>query len=243
MSKLKKISTNPPKSINKDFAEQEIQRLKAELFELQNMLFATKKHSILIILQAMDAGGKDGTIRNVFSCVNPMGCLVKSFKAPTEEESAHDFLWRIHPHSPAKGMMQIFNRSQYEDILVPTVHKTLDKKIIEKRYERINRFEENLAYNKTKILKFYLHISEEEQAQRLEERQNDPAKKWKHDPNDMTEAKIRHKYMEVYEQVFKECSPDIPWLIVPADQKWYRNYFILNEIVTLMRSLKMSYPE
>ncbi len=243
MKKLKNISAKPPKNFDKAFAETEMERFKKELFELQNKLFATKQHSLLIILQGMDASGKDGTIRHVFSCVNPMGCLVKPFKVPSEEENAHDFLWRIHPHSPAKGMIQIFNRSHYEDILVPTVSKTADKKIIKRRFDRINRFEENLVYNKTKILKFYLHVSQAEQLERLNERKNDPAKKWKYNPNDLNEAKIRNKYIDVYEQLFKKCSPEIPWIIVPADEKWYRNYFIAKEIVKVLKSLKLSYPD
>lgn len=243
MKSLKKISTKPPANIDRKFAEKETLRYKEELFDLQNKLFATKQFSLLIILQGMDAAGKDGTIRHVFSCVNPQGCDVQAFKVPTEEEQAHDFLWRIHKHSPAKGMIQIFNRSQYEDILVPSVHNTLDKKIIENRYERINWFEENLVYNKTKILKFYLHISKEEQKKRLNERLSNPTKKWKFNPSDFVEAEIRDKYMEVYESIFEKCSPEIPWLIVPADHKWYRDYFIIKEIVELLKSLKMSYPK
>ena len=242
MIELKKTPTTAPRNIKKKFAEKETERLKEELFELQNKLHATKQSSILVVLQGMDASGKDGTIRHVFSCVNPMGCLVKSFKAPTEEEKAHDFLWRIHPHAPAKGIIQIFNRSHYEDILVPTVHKTLIKKVIDNRYRRINTFEENLIYNKTLLLKFYLHVSKDEQKKRLQKRLSDPAKKWKYDANDMKEAGNRDKYIETYESIFERCSPEIPWMIVPADDKWYRNYFVANELVKALKSLKMKYP-
>jgi len=243
MKSLKKISTNPPSDIDKRFAEEETLRLKMDLYDLQNKLYATKQYSLLIILQGMDAAGKDGTIRNVFSCVNPMGCLVKSFKVPTEEEKAHDFLWRIYPHSPASGMIQIFNRSHYEDILIPTVYKTLDKKTIESRYDLINRFENTLVSNNTKILKFYLHVSKAEQKERLDERLVNPAKKWKYSPADFIDVKKRDQYLEVYENIFSKCSPEIPWAIVPADHKWYRNYFILKEIVEAMKSLKMTYPD
>lgn len=243
MQKLKDISTGAPENIDKRDALKETEQFKEELFELQNKLYATSQYSMLIVLQGMDAAGKDGTIRHVFSCVNPMGCNVKSFKAPSEEEKAHDFLWRIHPLAPARGMIQIFNRSHYEDILVPTVHKLFDKEKIEKRYDRINRFEENLAYNDTKILKFYLHVSAEEQSARLEERMQNPAKRWKHNPNDLEEAKIRDKYLAVYERIFEECSPAIPWHIVPADHKWYRNYYIAKTIVDMLKNLEMSYPK
>lgn len=243
MKSLKDISTLAPENIDKKDAEKATEKFKEDLFDLQNKLYATNTYSLLIVLQGMDAAGKDGTIRHVFSCINPMGCNVKSFKTPTEEERAHDFLWRIHPLAPARGMIQIFNRSHYEDILVPTVEKLFDKEKIEKRYERINNFEENLVYNNTRILKFYLHISPEEQKERLNERINNPAKNWKHNPNDMIVAKKWDEYMKVYERIFKECSPSIPWHIVPADQKWYRNFYIAGKIVETLKSLDMRYPE
>jgi PPK2 family polyphosphate:nucleotide phosphotransferase len=243
MINLSKTSTEPDKSIDKKAIEEETLGLYKQQAPLQNVLYAEKKHSLLIILQGMDASGKDGTIKHAFSSMNPMGIEVKAFKEPTEEEKQYDFLFRVHPHTPAKGMVQIFNRSHYEDILVPTVHKLLDKDIIERRYDIINSFEQNLEDNGTVILKFFLHISKEEQKERIKERQTDSQKKWKYDPADSREEKSWDSYVDVYENIFNKCSKDIPWFIVPADKKWYRNYFIANEIVKTLKGLKMKYPE
>ena len=242
MPALSNEPTKPKDGADKKAAEEETLKFKDELFKLQNVLYAENKHSLLIILQGIDAAGKDGTIRHVFSCVNPMGINVKAFKVPTEEEKAHDFLWRVYPHAPARGMIQIFNRSHYEEILVPTVHKTLPKEIIETRYDIINSFEKSLAENGTVILKFFLHISKEEQTERIKERLTVPHKKWKYDPADKREAVNWDAYMEVYEKIFKKCSPEIPWRIVPADRKWYRNYYIAKTLVDTMKALKMEYP-
>ena len=243
MSNLSKEPTESDKSVDRKKIEEETEGLYKQMAPLQNLLFAEKKHSLLIILQGMDASGKDGIIKHAFSSMNPMGIEVKAFKEPTEEEKAYDFLWRVYPHTPARGMVQIFNRSHYEDILVPSVHKTLDKELIERRYTIINNFEQNLADNGTVILKFFLNISKKEQKERIEERLKDPQKKWKYDPADSSEANNWDAYMEVYEKIFERCSPEIPWLIVPADQKWYRNYFIAKEIVKILKRLKMKYPE
>lgn len=240
---LSKTSTEADKKIDKKTTEEETSDLYKQMAPLQNLLYAEKKHSLLIILQGMDASGKDGTIKHAFSSMNPMGIEVKAFKEPTEEEKAYDFLWRVHPHTPAKGMVQIFNRSHYEDILVPTVHETLDPKLIERRYDIINSFEQNLSDNGTVILKFFLHISKKEQKERIKERLTIPHKMWKYDPADTGEEKYWDAYQETYEKIFEKCGKDFPWLIVPADQKWYRNYFIANEIVETLKSLKMKYPE
>ena len=242
MSLLSNASTNPKAGTDRKQTEVEISKLKDEMFNLQNLLFAEKKYSLLIILQGMDAAGKDGTIRHVFSSMNPMGVNVKAFKEPTDEEMAHDFLWRVHPHAPAKGMIQIFNRSHYEEILVPTVHKTASKEKIELRYDFINSFEKNLVENNTIILKFYLNVSKEVQAERIKERLTVPHKKWKYDPADKREAGNWDAYMEVYEKIFKKCGPEIPWIIVPADHKWYRNYIVAKALVDTMEGLKMKYP-
>jgi len=242
MASLANTPTKPTKDIDKHSAEKKTEALKSELFDLQSLLFAENKHSLLIILQGLDAAGKDGTIRHVFSAINPMGVNVKAFKAPTAEELAHDFLWRVNLHTPAKGMIEIFNRSHYEDILVPTVHKTLPKDEIEKRYDIINSFEKNLTANGTLILKFFLHVSAKEQAERIKERLTVPNKKWKYDPADTRESPNRNKYLEVYETIFKKCGPKLPWHIVPADKKWYRNYFIAKTIVDTLKGLKMKYP-
>lgn len=240
---LSKISAQHPKHIDKETADQAVQEFKDELFKLQNVLYAQRKHSLLIILQGMDAAGKDGTIRHVFSCVNPQGCDVKSFKSPTAEEKSHDYLWRIHSQAPAKGMIKIFNRSQYEDILFPSVHGLLPKKILKKRYEEINQFEEQLKQNGTVIIKFYLHISKKEQSRRIEDRMNDFHKKWKYDPADKQEAKNWNKYIKVYEHIFERCNKFAPWHIVPADDKWYRNYLVAKTIAETLKSLKMTYPQ
>ncbi len=243
MMNLSKTSTEPDKDIDKKKTEEETLDLYKQQAPLQNLLYAEKKHSLLIILQGMDAAGKDGTIKHAFSSMNPMGIEVKAFKAPTDEEKNYDFLWRVHPHTPAKGMVQIFNRSHYEDILVPTVHKSLDKQIIERRYDIINSFEQCLVDSGTVILKFFLHISKEEQKNRIAERLNIPHKRWKYDPADSTEEKNWDAYVETYEKIFEKCSKELPWFIVPADRKWYRNYFIANEIVKTLKALKMKYPE
>jgi PPK2 family polyphosphate:nucleotide phosphotransferase len=242
MHSFQKEPTIPRKSIKKSFAESETLRFKGDLFDLQNILFAEHKHSVLIILQGMDASGKDGTIRHVFSSMNPMGVNIKAFKSPTDEELSHDFLWRVHPHAPSKGMIQIFNRSHYEDILVPTVHKTLGYKTIEKRYGIIQSFEDNLMESGTTILKFFLHISPKEQKERLKERTTIARKKWKYDPADTREASNWDSYMKAYEQVIRRCGHNAPWHIIPADKKWYRNYLVAKKLTETLQSLKLKYP-
>jgi PPK2 family polyphosphate:nucleotide phosphotransferase len=208
----------------------------------QNLLYAESKHSLLVVLQGMDASGKDGVIRNVFGSLNPQGVDVKSFKVPTEEELSHDFLWRVHAATPAKGMIGIFNRSHYEDILVTRVHKWCDDARAEKRMKAINHFEELLSeHNNTTILKFYLHVSPEEQRERLQERINDPAKRWKYNENDFTEAKLWDQYRKVYEDCFERCGK-IPWTIVPADQNWYKEYLIAAAVKEALESMDMKYP-
>jgi len=241
--KLHKLSTKSDPKFNKTETEKETEKLKEKIFNQQNILFAERKHSLLVILQGSDASGKDGTVRHVFSLLNPMGVEVKAFKAPTEEEMEHDFLWRIHKEVPRKGMIQIFNRSHYEDILVPTVHKSVDKDLIKKRYERINGFERDLSESGTIILKFFLHISKEEQNIRIKERLTDPKKLWKYDPADKQESHNWDAYMKVYEKIFEKCGPDQPWIIVPSDDKWYRNYVIAKVIYKTLKSLKMKYPK
>jgi PPK2 family polyphosphate:nucleotide phosphotransferase len=241
MIHLDEISTSAPNGIEKNFAEAATLRYKKQLFNLQNVLFAEQKHSLLIILQGMDAAGKDGTIRHVFSSINPMGVNIKAFKTPTPEELNHDFLWRIHPHTPAKGMIEIFNRSHYEDILVPAVHKTHNRKTLDSRLESIDHFEQHLQASGTIILRFFLHISKKEQEDRLKERLHIPRKKWKYDPADSTEFPHRDAYMKTYENIFERSKKDA-WHIVPADQKWYRNYVIAKEVRNTLKALKMKYP-
>jgi PPK2 family polyphosphate:nucleotide phosphotransferase len=242
MFDLKKCPTKAPDNLVKSKVLEDLKVIQSRLFRIQKLLYANNKHSLLIILQGLDASGKDSTIRHVFSCVNPMGCNVKSFKKPTEEEKKHSFLWRIHKHLPAKGMIQIFNRSHYEDILVPTVHRTLDTKLIDGRYDYINTFENHLQRNNTLFLKFFLHISHEAQEEKLSRRLTDPSKKWKYDIADDKEKKNRKAYLEVYHKIFERCSPEIPWEIIPADQKWYRNYLIAKSVVKKLEGLNMSFP-
>ncbi len=242
MIDLKKLPTGPDPDLKKKHTEKETEQLKEEIFTLQDKLYAERKHGVLIVLQGMDTAGKDGTIHHVFSCVNPMGCTVRSFKTPTAEEASHDFLWRVHPHVPAKGMIGIFNRSHYEDILFPSVHKTFEKKVLERRYDAINHFEEYLVDNGIVLLKFFLHISEEEQKKRIRERLHDSNKHWKYSASDSKEENYWSDYMGVYERIIGQCSPEIPWLIVPADHRWYRNYFIAKEIAKTLKKLKSKYP-
>lgn len=214
-----------------------------ELSELQNLLYAERKHAVLVVLQGMDASGKDGAIRNVFGQMNPQGVQVQSFKVPTEEELSHDFLWRIHRHAPAKGMIQVFNRSHYEDVLVTRVHGWCDDDLAQKRFDAINHFEELLLlHNSTHILKFYLHISKEEQEERLQERREDPAKRWKYNAKDEREAALRDRYLQMYDDVFEHCNA-VPWTIVPADQNWYKEHLIAKALVDLLKSLDMRYPD
>jgi PPK2 family polyphosphate:nucleotide phosphotransferase len=243
MAQLSKISTRAPKDLDKEKIKTETLALLKKLQELQSVLFAENKWSVLIVLQGLDASGKDGAVKNVFSGVNPMGCRVEAFKKPTEEEFAHDFLWRIHRHAPRKGMIQIFNRSHYEDVLVPRVHKWIDMKAVKKRYDYINSFEELLQDSGTVVLKFYMHISQEEQHERFAERLALPEKMWKYQAADLKESEHWENYMEAFEDIFEHCSPEIPWHIVPSDQNWYRNYLIAKTIVERLEKLNMKYPE
>jgi PPK2 family polyphosphate:nucleotide phosphotransferase len=239
---LAKIDSRAPGDMDKKEVKEKISALVEELDDLQNLLFAEGKHSLLVVIQGMDGSGKDGVIRNVFGHLNPQGVTVKSFKAPTTEELTHDFLWRVHQHSPAKGMIQIFNRSHYEDILITRVHKWCDDETAIKRMKAINDFEQLLQeHNHTHILKFYLHISPEEQQQRLKERMKDPGKMWKYNENDFAEAKLWDVYMQMYEECFENCNT-IPWIIVPADQNWYKEYIIATKLYDLLNSLDMKYP-
>ncbi len=239
---LDSISTRAPKEFEKTETKEKTAKILTHLNELQNVLYAGSAHSILVILQGLDASGKDGAIRNVFTAFNPQGITVKSYKAPTPEELAHDFLWRIHIAAPAKGMIQVFNRSHYEDILVTRVHKWCDDETARKRMRAINDFEQLLIeHNNTHILKFYLHISQEEQQKRLQERLTDPEKQWKYNARDNVEAKMWNDYRRVYEDCFEYCS-EVPWIIVPADQNWYKEYVIATTLYSVLKELDLKYP-
>ncbi len=240
---LSKIETKAPKKFNKDQTKKELQKIKFRLEELQNLLYAEGKYSVLIVLQGMDASGKDGVIKNVFEAVNPLGCRVFPFKAPTEIEMKHDFLWRIHQQVPEKGMIHIFNRSHYEDVLIQKVHKWVDDQTISKRYEHINNFEKLLEDSGTIVLKFYLHISKKEQLERLEERLAMPSKRWKHSDGDMKEREFWNDYMIAYERVLEHCTAAADWHIIPADQNWYKEYLIAKKVVETLEALNMKYPE
>lgn len=239
---LAKIDTRAPKKVNKESIKKETQKLKFRLEELQNLMYAESKHALLVILQGMDASGKDGVIRNVFTAINPMGCNVTAFKRPTDPEMKHDFLWRIHEHVPAKGMIGIFNRSHYEDVLIQRVHKWVDEKTIQQRFNHINNFEKLLMETNTHVLKFYLHVSKEEQLTRLNERLNDKTKMWKHNADDMKERELWIEYRKAYESAFENCSVNAPWNIVPSDQNWYKEYIIATKVVQTLESLNMQFP-
>jgi PPK2 family polyphosphate:nucleotide phosphotransferase len=239
---LSEISTKAPKDFDKKETKEKTNKILNELVELQKLLYAESKHSVLVVLQGMDASGKDGAISGVFGQLNPQGVQVKSFKAPTAEELSHDFLWRIHLHAPGKGYIQVFNRSHYEDVLITRVKGWCDDATAEKRFEAINDFEKLLMlHNNTRIFKFYLHISRDEQSERLQERITDPAKQWKYNAKDFEEAESWDKYMQMYEQVF-DNSKSVPWVIVSSDQNWYKEFLIASTIRDGLKELDMKYP-
>ena len=221
-----------------------LEKLNGKLESLQELLFAEHKHKVLIVLQAMDTGGKDGAIRRVFDGVNPAGVRVASFKAPTAEELDHDFLWRVHKQVPGKGEMVIFNRSHYEDVLVVRVHNYVTPEVWGKRFEQINEFERTLVENGTTILKFYLHIDLDEQKARFQARLDDPTKRWKFRLGDLEERKFWPDYMKAFEDVLSKTSTEhAPWYIVPANRKWFRDLVISSVLVDTLEGLKMNYPE
>jgi PPK2 family polyphosphate:nucleotide phosphotransferase len=220
-------------------ARAELEILTRELGELQELLAAAQHHSLLVVLQGMDTSGKDGTIRRVLSQVNPQGCEVRSFKAPTGRELGHDFLWRVHRGTPGRGIITIFNRSHYEDVLVVRVHNLVPEKVWNRRYVAINNFERLLARNGMIILKFYLHISNEEQERRLLARQKDKTKAWKLSAADWAERKYWNAYQEAYEDALSKCSTDeAPWYIVPANKKWSRDLLVARTLVQTLRPYK-----
>ena len=241
-AQLNRIDTGVSGNANKEDMKKQLFSLHKKMFSLQHLFYANASKSMLIVFQGMDTSGKDGTIRHVFSCVNPLGVHATAFSEPCDKERVHNFLWRIYQRLPEKGMIRIFNRSHYEDILVPTVHQLLDEKLIERRYDFINSFEQQLEDSGTIILKFYLHISRDEQKKRLEKRLTDPLKKWKYKESDKTESEKLDDYIRTYENIINRCSPAIPWQVIPADDKWYRNYLVAKIMVEKLDSLKMKYP-
>jgi PPK2 family polyphosphate:nucleotide phosphotransferase len=228
---------------SKEDAARAIEKNLSRLHEMQEVLYAEAKHAVLVVFQAIDAGGKDGAIEHVFSGVNPQGCSVASFKRPTDLELAHDFLWRIHNAVPPRGMIGIFNRSHYESVLVERVKNLVPKNVWSKRYDHINEFERMLADSGVTILKFFLHISKDEQKQRLEKRLADPHKNWKFNPADLDERKLWDEYQEAFDDMLERCSTDYaPWYVVPADRKWFRNWVLSETIVHTMEALDMKFP-
>ncbi|MBL6447734.1 polyphosphate kinase [Fulvivirga sp. 29W222] len=242
MIDLDKISTLPPEGAVKKEYKQHLSDLRNELFQLQNKLYADGRYSVLIVLQGLDTSGKDGTIRHAFSGMNPQGVQVTSFKKPTEDEMKHDFLWRVYPHFPAKGMIRVFNRSYYEDILVPTVHESLGKEILQHRANLINELEQHLTASHTLILKYYLHISVEEQKDRLEDRKTKPHKRWKYAEEDEKIPLQWDDYKSAYHTVLNKCNV-IPWHIIPSDKRWFRNYTAAQILLEELQKLDLRYPD
>ena len=229
---------------NEEAAQEELKKYSQRLTELQAMMYAENKHALLIVLQAMDAGGKDGTIHHVMAAMNPQGCTVASFKVPTAEELAHDYLWRIHKNTPAKGRITVFNRSHYEDVLVVRVHNLVPSEVWSKRYADINAFERTLANSGTTIVKFFLHIDKQEQLDRFRDRLDQPDKQWKISDSDYSERELWDDYQKAYMDVLSKCSFNYaPWYVIPANHKWFRDLAVSQILVDTMEGLKMKYPE
>lgn len=238
---LSEISTEAPRGWKEKDTEEKTEKLVKRLGDLQQLLYATQKHAALVVLQGMDGSGKDGAVHKVFDACRITGLTLTAFKKPTEEEFAHDFLWRVHKVAPQKGMIAIFNRSHYEDILIQRVHGWIDEKRVEQRMKAINAFEELMAFdNNTLVIKFYLHISKDEQEKQLRQRMEDPEKFWKHNPGDWKERELWDKYMDAYEYAINNSS--IPWHICPVDNRWYRDYFIAKTMVEQLEKLDMQLP-
>ncbi len=221
-----------------------VTELTGELGRLQELLYAGKEHKVLVVLQAMDTGGKDGTIARVFEGVNPQGVRVAGFGVPTRTELDHDYLWRVHQQVPVRGEMVIFNRSHYEDVLIVRVHELVPPATWKARYDQINAFERMLTEEGTTILKFFLHISRQEQGKRLAARLKDKTKQWKYNPADLKERELWDEYMQAYEDALNKTSTgEAPWYIVPADKKWYRDLVVASVLVNTLQDLDMKYPE
>jgi PPK2 family polyphosphate:nucleotide phosphotransferase len=229
---------------DQDTAKRETAELAAEIDQFQDRLYAEGKRALLVILQGTDTSGKDGTIRGVFNATGPMGVTVTAFKRPTDDELAHDYLWRAHLACPRRGTIGIFNRSHYEDVLVAKVRKLAPAAAIEQRYDQINAFEKMLVENGTTILKFMLHISKQEQAERLQERLDDPKKQWKFNPDDLKDRALWDDFQDAYETALHRCSTDwAPWHVIPADRKWVRNAVIARIVQATLEDMNPHYPQ
>ena len=241
---LSERKTDDTQGVDKDDAEKKAKKNRKRMAELQERLFAEREQSLLLVLQAMDTGGKDSTIREVTKGVNPQACRVTSFKAPTKRELEQDFLWRIHYHTPRKGYVGIFNRSHYEDVLIVKVHGWASEEVIEERYGHINAFEKLLTERGTRIIKCMLHISKDYQLSRLRRRLERPDKNWKFNPGDLKERERWEEYMEAYEVALQRCSTEYaPWYVVPAENQWFRNLVISQVIVDTLEGMDPQYPE
>jgi len=241
--RLEKFAPGDTQGLAKNHVEKALAGQVEKLAALHDLLYAEHKRSLLIILQGMDAAGKDGTIKHVMSGVNPQGCSVTSFKQPTPRELDHDFLWRIHAEVPEKGYIGIFNRSHYEDVLIARVHNLVPREVWKARYSEINAFEKILAENNVCILKFFLHMSSKEQEKRFNERLSDPRKNWKASAADFTERKFWDHYQAAYQDAISKCSTkEAPWYVIPSDHKWFRNFAVAEVVVRTLESFKMQYP-
>ncbi len=242
MIKLTNISTRAPQHLNKKDIKKKTIKTVNKIGKLSRVYEADKTHALLVVFQGMDSSGKDGTTREVFKFVSPSIACAHSFKKPTDEEMSHDFLWRVHKLVPGKGQIRIFNRSHYEDVLIQKVHHWIDDNTVEDRIVSINNFENLLkSDNNTTILKFYLHLSHEKQKEKLQERIELLEKNWKHNPNDLKESKLWEQYMEAYENVLNKSK--IPWHIIPADQRWYRNYAVAQIVLETLQNMNLKYPK
>ncbi len=241
MTKLSEVTSDAPPGHNKKDCVAKRKVMSRQLADYQHTMYAEGKRSVLVIFQGMDASGKDGATRKVFRYCSPTGVWAIPFKKPSDEEFDHDFLWRIHQHAPRKGHIQIFNRSHYEDVLIQRVHGWIDQDRVNKRMEAINDFEQLLQFdNNTTIIKFYMHLSQERQREKLQERIDNPSKNWKHNPGDWEEAKLWDQYMAAYEDVINKST--VPWFIVPADRRWYRDYFVAKTMLDIMSTFDMQLP-
>lgn len=239
---IKEISTLPPKEYSKKQCKKDLKEFRKRLFELQNLFYADGRYGLLIILQGMDTSGKDGVIRHVMTSMNPMGVNVKSFSKPTEVEERHDFMWRVYPHIPARRMIEVFNRSYYEDIIIPLVNKLQTKEMIQHRFSITRELENHLQLNNIHVLKFFLHISKAEQNERIDERLTIPHKRWKYDKEDKIAASKWNKYMDIYDLILNDCNQN-KWNIIPSDKRWYRNYAIAKMITEHIEKLDLKYPK
>lgn len=241
--KLGDWKTNDDGGLDENDAKTLLKELEKELFDWQDRLYAEKKQSVLIVLQARDAGGKDGVVKKVVGDFNPNGLKISSFKVPTEDELAHDFLWRIHAQAPGKGMIGVFNRSHYEDVLVTRVYGMIDDKTAKARLKHIRNFEELLSSAGTRILKFYLHISPEEQKARLQARLDEPGKNWKFNPGDLKDREHWEEFTAAYQEALGTSTPQAPWYVIPSDHKWYRDLVISQILVETLKDMNPQYPE